>query len=84
MYANCSTTAQRGALDWAPKLRDTLKPVIEECYQKVLSGEEARRSIELNSKSDYRVGLKEELAEVNNQEMWIAGQQLRQLRPENL
>ena len=84
MYANCSTTAQRGALDWAPKFRDTLKPVIEECYQKVLSGEEARRSIESNSKSDYRVGLEEELAEVNNQEMWIAGKQLRQLRPENL
>ena len=81
MYANCSTTAQRGALDWAPKFRDTLKPVIEECYQKVLSGEEARGSIESNSKSDYRVGLEEELAEVNNQEMWIAG---KQLRPENL
>ena len=50
----------------------------------MLSGEEARRSIESNSKSDYRVGLEEELAEVNNQEMWIAGKQLRQLRPENL
>ena len=84
MYANCSTTAQRGALDWAPKFRDTLKPVIEECYQKVLSGEEAQRAIESNSKSDYRVGLEKELAEVNNQEMWIAGKQLRQLRPENL
>ena len=84
MYANCSTTAQRGALDWAPKFRDTLKPVIEECYQRVLSGEEAQRAIESNSKSDYRVGLEEELAEVNNQEMWIAGKQLRQLRPENL
>ena len=84
MYANCSTTAQRGALDWAPKFRDTLKPVIEECYQRVLSGEEAQRAIKSNSKSDYRVGLEEELAEVNNQEMWIAGKQLRQLRPENL
>ncbi len=84
MYANCSTTAQRGALDWAPKFRDILKPVIEECYQKVLSGEEARRSIASNSKSDYRVGLEKELAKVNNQEMWIAGKQLRQLRPENL
>jgi hypothetical protein len=28
--------------------------------------------------------LGDELAEVNNQEMWIAGKQLRQLRPENL
>jgi len=66
------------------KFRDTLKPVIEECYQKVLTGEEARRSIESNSKSDYRARLEEELAEINNQEMWIAGKQLRQLRPENL
>ena len=31
MYSNCSTTAQRGALDWAPKFRDVLKPVIQDC-----------------------------------------------------
>ena len=24
MYANCSTTAQRGALDWAPRFRDAI------------------------------------------------------------
>ena len=84
MYANCSTTAQRGALDWAPKFRDTLKPVIEECYQKVSSGVEARRAIESNAKPDYREILEKELSDVNNQEMWIAGKELRQLRPENL
>ena len=84
MYANCSTTAQRGALDWAPKFRDTLKPVIEECYQKVLSGEEAKRAIESNSKLDYRETLEKELAAINDQEMWVAGKELRQLRPENL
>ena len=84
MYSNCSTTAQRGALDWAPKFKNVLKPVIEDCYKKVVSGEEARISIESNSKSDYRVKLEQELQEINNQEMWIAGKQLRPLRPENL
>ena len=29
MYANCSTTACRGALDWAPKFYDATKPVFE-------------------------------------------------------
>ena len=33
MFANCSTTAQRGALDWAPRYYDAVKPVIEQCYQ---------------------------------------------------
>ena len=84
MYANCSTTAQRGALDWAPKFRDTLKPVIEDCYQKVINGEEAKIAINSNSKSDYRQQLEKELNDVNNQEMWVAGKVLRQLRPENL
>ena len=84
MYANCSTTAQRGALDWAPKFYKALKPVIEDCYQNVLNGNEAKRSIESNSKDDYRENLEIELEAVKNQEMWIAGQQLRKLRPENL
>lgn len=84
MYSNCSTTAQRGALDWAPKFKNVLKPVIEDCYEKVVSGEEARVSIESNSKDDYRLKLERELQEINDQEMWIAGKQLRPLRPENL
>lgn len=84
MYSNCSTTAQRGALDWAPKFKNVLKPVIEDCYEKVVSGEEARISIESNSKDDYRLKLERELQEINDQEMWIAGKQLRPLRPENL
>lgn len=82
MYANCSTTAQRGALDWAPKYEKVLKPVIEECYQSVIAGKEARISIESNSKSDYRAGLEKELAEIANQEMWQAGRILREFRPE--
>ena len=84
MYSNCSTTAQRGALDWAPRFRDALKPVMSECYQRVRSGEEARIAIESNSKPDYRETLEKELEAVNNQEMWQAGRILRALRPENV
>jgi len=32
MYANCSTTAQRGALDWWKKFKDATQPVFEELY----------------------------------------------------
>ena len=84
MYANCSTTAQRGALDWAPRFRDAIKPVVEKCYKSVLEGTEAKISIDSNSKSDYREKLEMELEEVSNQEMWQAGHVLRKLRPENL
>ena len=84
MYSNCSTTAQRGALDWAPKFHQALKPIIEECYQSVVSGKEAQIAIESNSKPDYREKLETELHAINNQEMWLAGKQLRPLRPENL
>ncbi len=83
MYANCSTTAQRGALDWAPRFYKAIKPVVEECYQSVISGNEARISIESNSRDDYRVQLEKELAEIDAQEMWQAGKLLRPLRPEN-
>ena len=81
MYANCSTTAQRGALDWAPRFKEAIKPVIADCYANVKSGEEARISIESNSKDDYRVKLEQELAEIDSQEMWQAGRELRPLRP---
>ena len=83
MYSNCSTTAQRGALDWAPRFKNVLKPVINECYEKVISGEEAKISISSNSRDDYRDQLNKELDEINNQEMWLAGRELRALRPGN-
>ncbi|HXA29800.1 MAG TPA: ketol-acid reductoisomerase [Candidatus Angelobacter sp.] len=82
MFANCSTTAQRGALDWAPRFEEVLKPVIEECYQRVLSGEEARRSISANSDPNYRQGLNAELQAMADQELWQAGRVLRDFRPE--
>ena len=83
MYANCSTTAQRGALDWWKKFRDASKPVFEELYSEVAAGNEAQRSIDSNSKDDYRVKLEEELKELRESEMWRAGAAVRKLRPEN-
>ncbi len=82
MYANCSTTAQRGALDWFKRFRDASKPVFEQLYQSVASGEETRRTLEANSKPDYREGLEKELKEIAESEMWKAGAVVRALRPE--
>lgn len=82
MYANCSTTAQRGALDWFASFRDASKPVFEKLYQSVASGEEARRTLEANSRPDYRQGLEKELKAIAESEMWQAGAQVRALRPE--
>ncbi len=83
MYANCSTTAQRGALDWWKKFRDAAKPVFEELYNEVASGNEAQRSIDSNSKPEYRENLDAELKELRESEMWVAGAAVRKLRPEN-
>src|SRR5579884_3552464 len=82
MYANCSTTAQRGALDWFKRFRDAAKPVFEELYRKVAEGEETRRVLEANSRNDYRQQLEKELKEVADSEMWQAGAVVRSLRPE--
>jgi ketol-acid reductoisomerase len=83
MYANCSTTAQRGALDWWKKFRDAVAPVFEDLYDSVASGNEARITIEANQKSDYRENLEKELEELQGSEMWQAGKAVRKLRPEN-
>lgn len=81
MYANCSTTAQRGALDWKNRFRDAVAPVFEDLYESVKTGNEARISIERNSQSDYRVKLEEELKEIRESEIWKAGAEVRKLRP---
>ena len=83
IYANCSTTAQRGALDWWKRFRDATKPVFEELYREVAAGNEAQRSIDLNSKPDYREKLDEELRQMRESEMWQTGAVVRKLRPEN-
>ncbi|MFR9650769.1 MAG: ketol-acid reductoisomerase [Rikenellaceae bacterium] len=83
MYANTSTTAQRGALDWWKPFRDATKPVFEKLYAEVACGNEAQRSIDTNSKPDYREGLEAELKELRESEMWKTGEVVRGLRPEN-
>src|SRR5438552_6697738 len=82
MYANCSTTAQRGALDWFKKFRDCSKPVFEKLYKSVADGVETRRTLEANSRPDYRQQLEKELKAVADTEMWQAGSVVRSLRPE--
>ncbi len=83
MFGNCSTTAQRGALDWAPQFRDAVAPVFDKLYQRVVTGEETRVVLEANSAPDYREKLQVELDALKNSEMWRAGAAVRSLRPEN-
>jgi len=83
MFGNCSTTAQRGALDWKGRFRDAVGPVFEDLYERVVSGEETRIVLEVNSAPDYRVRLEKELEDIRNSEMWKAGAAVRALRPEN-
>jgi len=82
MYANCSTTAQRGALDWRHKFRDAVAPLFEKLYGSVLSGEETRIVLEANSAPDYMEKLRKELDDIRLSEMWKAGTAVRSLRPE--
>lgn len=81
MFANCSTTAQRGALDWKGKFREATEPVLNELYDSVVSGKEAEIVIEANSKPDYREKLEEELSVMQNSELWQTGLAVRKLRP---
>jgi ketol-acid reductoisomerase len=82
MYSNCSTTAQRGALDWKPRFRDAVAPVFEKLYESVANGTETKRVIEVNSAPDYKEKLQKELDAIKNSEMWKAGAAVRALRPE--
>lgn len=83
MYANCSTTAQRGALDWMDPFYEATKPVFEKLYKSVKDGIEAQKSIDSNSQADYREKLEVELKAIADSEMWQAGAAVRKLRPEN-
>ena len=83
MYANCSTTAQRGALDWKGPFREAVTPVFEKLYNSVITGEETRVVLAANSTSDYKEKLAAELKEMRESEMWQAGAAVRSLRPEN-
>lgn len=83
MYAACSTTARRGALDWYPRFKDALKPVFNDLYDSVRDGTETKKSLEYNSRKDYREAFEKEMQEIRDLEIWRAGKAVRSLRPEN-
>jgi ketol-acid reductoisomerase len=83
MYANCSATAQRGALDWKPKFKKAVMPVFKELYKRVKNGDEAKRVLRACGKADYQKKLGKELDAIGNSEMWEAGKAVRKLRPKN-
>ncbi len=81
MYANCSATAQRGALDWRHKFREATLPVFNELYESVKSGAETKRVLDSTSSTDYKTSLNAELTEMRESELWQAGAAVRKLRP---
>lgn len=83
MFNACSTTARRGALDWAPVFEKANVPVFEALYESVRNGTETRKSLEFNGRSTYREDLAKELKEINEQEIWVAGKTVRSLRPDS-
>merc|ERR1711939_970184 len=83
MYAACSTTARRGAIDWSKRFKESLKPVFEDLYESVRSGKETQRTMEYASRPDYRQAFEKEMEEIRNMEIWRAGKAVRSLRPEN-
>jgi len=83
MYANCSATAQRGALDWLPKFKEATLPVFRQLYERVKTGEETKVVLERTGHPNYKSELDKELKVIRDSEMWQAGAQVRSLRPEN-
>ncbi|GAB7358833.1 hypothetical protein MBLNU230_g4056t1 [Neophaeotheca triangularis] len=83
MYAACSTTARRGAIDWSKRFKETLKPVFQDLYKSVKDGEETRRTMEYAGRPDYREAFEKEMEEIREMEIWRAGKAVRSLRPEN-
>jgi len=83
MYAACSTTARRGAIDWSKRFKDALKPVFDDLYTSVRDGTETARTLEYASQKDYRAKFEAEMEEIRGLEIWRAGKAVRSLRPEN-
>ena len=81
MFANCSTTAQRGALDWKPHFKKATLPVFRKLYQRVKTGAETRRVLTTCGKQNYKALLDKELNVLGASEMWRAGAAVRTLRP---
>lgn len=82
MYANCSTTAQRGALDWKGTFKKAVAPVFANLYESVKTGKETERVLKVNSDPDYKKKLRKELDVMKNSELWRTGAVVRSLRPQ--
>ncbi|KDN39456.1 ketol-acid reductoisomerase [Tilletiaria anomala UBC 951] len=82
MYKACSTTARRGALDWAPEFEKACKPVFERLYASVKDGSETRRALEFGNRPTYRQDYDKETDAIADQEMWRVGHTVRALRPD--
>ncbi len=82
MFANCSETARIGALRWAPRFRDTVRPLFEALYDSVESGKEANVVLTESNEPGFKEDLSGRLERMRNSEMWRAGQTVRDLRPE--
>ena len=76
LYENCSTTAQRGALDWSKKFEPKLISMITECYNSVKDESEVKRLIECNKDSDYNSKLKKELDYLSKHDLWYIKKQI--------
>ena len=81
MYANCSATAQRGALDWKPRFKKAVLPVFQQLYSAVKTQKEAARVSKSCGRPDYKTQLTRELNTIRDSEMWRAGAAVRNLRP---
>ncbi len=81
MYANCSATAQRGALDWRPRFKEATLPVFKKLYDEVKSGRECVHVLDKTGHANYKADLQKELNELGSSEMWEAGKKVRSLRP---
>jgi ketol-acid reductoisomerase len=77
MYAACSTTARRGAIDWTDKFKAALKPVFNDLYDSVADGTETQRSLDYNGSPDYREKFEKEMEEIRGLEIWRAGKSVR-------
>ena len=80
MFQNCSTTAQRGAIDWSSEYEKVIIPVLEKCYKNVEMGDEAKHVINCNSDKNYRIKLNEELKLIDNEEIEQVGKFVRSLK----
>jgi ketol-acid reductoisomerase len=83
LYKNCSTTAQRGAIDWANVFEPKLTDMVQDCYNSVKDGTEIKRIIECNEDPNYKDILQSELDDISNQEMWQIKQHIKKLKATN-